>query len=500
MRTAKGLSIVGDTTATQRSSLVLPLTLLACVADPSTPLPSGSDADTDTDTQSDTAEPDLPEDTDTGDQTHTPGGCIDADGRITRPFATGSEVPTKLYTFEVDGSSFVLEVSVPGTSLRHGYVANNAEQIVSTVVYEMNDGDGYVDHTRVTVFDRSTGEQRWSVDLVDYDLSSLLWLSDDGTFVTQNNPSYPQQAVNGVMIEAGEVTGFPAFQPLGPRSADGWIRGKPTDAGYASPNGLGFFAPDSDTVIELEGSDPWSFYLPPNQPEQIEYSRDDVSAWVLAELDVSESLPIPELAGSALALRDAVGRYRLISGFDISETHVGSIRLDVETGERLLIEPPTLAADQSLLECTTRVQQLTPDGQIAYVLTDSQHTWLALHDPETDTWTDRGRPMVDVNFANLSRHSENWWTIRAGEDPRSCPPNPSEPPGPRNALSGNSKQLLEMELDFVHPGFDWYSSWVRVDPTAACLSWTNGRGGWTVLDLHDFDALTDGGGDWWLWL
>lgn len=428
-------------------------------------------------------------DADTGDTDEAEAlACVDANGLV--PGVLRLE-PALDRAWMIDGATET-ELELTGADGSVVLVGGAAGDWIAVV--------RYVDQHSVThAFSRDSGELLWTREIEGFSISQT-WLAEDGWLAGTATP-YGSGARIGFVMSEQETTELPGHEPIaapafghvaayvvdsvGTREQVGWIDldGQGWQPATPAPS-------DMSAVVDQDH-------------HTLEYLTlvDGVPAFVRARPGEAETiaLPIEQLEGQSLYVMASTGRYRVVRRYDSNDTQVVHVRVDVETGDAVLVnpEPPP---GWSFFDCYDRRISVDGGGRLYYELRNDESARPWAYDVEQDTWTQLGHQLGLVDDIDVLAQSRDVMLVRGTAQFQTyCPPTEWEP-APADALVGDSQQLVRREpsLTIVLPTYTWQ---VLIDREQRCAA-SMGEDGWEVRALDGSDAMIDGGPGTgtWLWL
>jgi hypothetical protein len=431
---------------------------------------------------------------DTGDTGDTDGpealGCIDDNGLVHGALRLESELDR---AWVIDGATEMeLELTGPDGAVALAGVA--AGDWIAVMRFD-GDFSGGIMHA----FSRSSGELQWTRELDGFGVSRM-WLAEDGWLAASATPYLPGVRVGFVMSEQ-EMFDLPDHEPIA-APALGHVAAYAIDSmgfrqqvGWMDLDDQGF-QPASPTPSEM------SAFVSEDQ-HTLEYLAlvDGAPALVRARPGEAETivLPIEQLDGQSLFVETSTGRYRVVGRYDTNTEEVVHVRVDVEAGEAVLVnpEPPP---GWSFFDCYARRIAVDGGGRLYYELRNDASARPWAYDVEQDTWTQLGLELGLVDDIDVMAQSQDVMLVRGmAQFQTFCPPT-EWAPAPEDALVGDSQQLIRREpaVSMVLPTYTWQ---VMIDREQRCAA-SMGEDGWEVRALDGSDTVIDGGpgSGTWLWL
>jgi hypothetical protein len=433
------------------------------------------------------------DDTDSGD-TDEPDdlACVDEDGLV--PGVLRLE-PASARAWVIDGGA-ELELALAGDEQAEWLVGAAAGDRIAVARI---DGPFDDQDSIVQAFSRSASEPLWTRELGGVGISQL-WMADDGWLAGTVNPYLPGIRVGFVMSddEAFELTDHePIAAPtlghvaafevdaLGVRQAAGWINLDDLGWQAASPTPLDTQA----TVAE--------------DRHTLEYLAlvDGAPAFVRARPGEAEviALPVELLEAQSLHVTASSDGYRLVRRYDANSMQHVHVRVDIEAGEAVLVnpEPPP---GWSFFDCYDRRIAVDGEGRLYYELRNDASARSWVYEVEHDTWTQLGRELGLVDDIDVMAQSADVLLVRGmAQFQTFCPPTEWDE-APADALIGDSVQLVRQQpaLTMVLPTYTWQ---VLIDRQQRCAA-SVGENGWEVRPLDGSDAVIEvgPGAGTWLWL
>lgn len=284
-----------------------------------------------------------------------------------------------------------------------------------------------------------------------------LFVDDDGgvTLVAQSGSGY-YVALDGATESLG------SFQPGGPLT-NGWIPGRhmgfnePTDSGFLEL-GNGDFVP-----VGVGGNNWWRF-----ADGAIEQLDGNTGVFYRGTTEGTQTVELP--AANIWSLEAEAGDYRLFASNDGEDTKL-SIRLDVESGELLTVDP-VLPVGLEAFDCYYRTNRIDADGRITFELRDDDSARVMLWDPASDAWTQLGQLVSNVDDLEPYAVADHSFAITGIGLNQSFCPHPDWGTPPPGALLDHSTQFVRVDPPFELV-LDQVEGWnLTVDPHERCLSWT----------------------------
>jgi hypothetical protein len=340
----------------------------------------------------------------------------------------------------------------------------------------------------IHVFDIATGESEWSRELQGW--TAELWASNEG--------------VSGVILGPENTSDGFVLAPAPEQSIE--LVGR---SPLAAPHENRIVARDIDDGsygwIDLAGN-VWT----PAQPQPLATTFANVDddertleyvaegdlglEFVRAKVAGNATFPLPDFPG-VIHPTFAAGDFRLLVGSDPDTQIDFYVRVDIESGEALLLEPELPIGRQWFEGCYGRQVALDPDGALVFVLHDGASAQTFAWQPEIDQWTATGIPVSAVAHVGMSSTGSAFHVTETADD-LCMAMDWAEPP--IGALLGDSVQLFRHEpaLAIELPNAPVYVSLDAEERCAAYLVQPH----WRVLDLDGSVEVGIASGNAWLWL
>jgi hypothetical protein len=351
----------------------------------------------------------------------------------------------------------------------------------------------------VHAFSRSTGEQLWTRQITGLGVSQL-YTADDGWVAGTVSPFLPGEQVGFVMSDATAFV-LRDHEPLAAPSI-GYVAAYEIDelgtrqqAGWLNLDGLGW-VPATPTPLNTQATIAADRHT-------LEYLAlvDGSPAFVRARAIGTESIALPFelLEGQSLYLTASNGSYRVVRRYDPNDPQVVQVRVDLESGEAVLVnpEPPP---GWSFFDCYDRRVAVDGEGRLYFELRNdaSAATWA--YNVESDQWSQLGLELGLVDDIEVMAQSPDVLLVQARAQFQTfCPPT-EWAESPADALLGDSVQLVRREpaLEMVLPNYTWQ---VLIDRQQRCAA-SVGENGWQVRPLDGSDTVIEAGpgAGTWLWL
>lgn len=353
--------------------------------------------------------------------------------------------------------------------------------------------------TVVHVFARDSGEQLWTRELAGVGVSQM-WVAEDGAVAGSISQIVPGVRVGFVMTDAAVLElpdhspiaapalGQVAVHELGPQGtqdASGWIDLADGSWQPAMPE------PTSSSVAVGEDGHTLEY------PTQV----DGAAAFVRARPGEAEilALPLEPIEGQSLYVIASAGNYRVVRGYDPNDATSEHVRVDLEAGDAVLVDPEP-PPGWSFFDCYDRRVAVDGDGRLYFELRNDASARPWAYDVEEDSWTQLGHELGLVDDIDVVAQSQDVMLVRGTAQFQTfCPPT-EWAQAPEDALVGDSVQLVRREpaLTMVLPSNTWQ---VLVDRQQRCAALV-GENGWEVRALDGSGAVIDFGmdGGTWQWL
>jgi hypothetical protein len=326
-------------------------------------------------------------DSETGDTEGVGGECITDEGRLA---LTGLLLHEQATVFDSDGGRW-LQVNITGGEQIELKGAGRGEHVV--VARNREKPSSNDDEAVVHVFDRASGELQWDTTLNDARVEQM-WVSEDGWVsgaLELDEFGAPGLPV-GFVASADETHALLSYQPL-TAVQDGRVA-----AVEIVPNTIGEvgWLTIADMTWVAAQPSPSQLGVRVVDEQTLEYVAQGAEGevFVRATLDGSETFEFP---GGQVTPMGGRGSYRLLQTLNLVEAVPRFARLDIESGEILVIDPE-LPAEWSHLDCAGRNARIDDNGTVLFELellaADIVAVWA--YAPEDDTWTQLGSDVSGV--------------------------------------------------------------------------------------------------------
>ncbi len=440
--------------------------------------------ETDTDDTDDTSDTD-----ETGDTGEMDEACVTAEGTL-GPAAVQLDGTSDRAWVIADGSEHELALVGPADDAVWLEGAGAGERIA------IARSTGDFGHATIHAFDRSSGALAWTRELAGVGVSQL-WVADDGWIAGPINPSQPGQLVGFAMNDdqaivladhqplAAPSDGVVVAQEVLPDSSGGmigWITLADQSWTPTQPppsHNYGARIDDDDRTLEYMAAGP---------------------VFVRASPDASATFELPseQLPSDDITVVGAAGRFRLLQAADPVDFNSVSVRLDIESGEAIVVDPPP-PPGWSWFDCYARNARIDADGALLFELRDSASAQVWAFQPDDAQWSEVGFAVGladDIDFAgqfggvHVVRSAAQFMTF--------CPPTMWDEP-PAEALVGDSLQIVRRSpaLALALPSDGW--SPVVVDEGERCVAYPS-VDGWRVRALEGEAELSFEPSGTWQWL
>jgi hypothetical protein len=456
---------------------------------------TGSDETGSDETGSDEADTGDDTDGETGDETGDepePLTCFDEDGLVPAVLRVET-APARAWV--IDGSTQI-DLELTGSGEPAGLFGAAAGDNIAIVRV-----DGVFDDqdSIVHAFARESGELLWTRELAGAGVSQV-WMAEDGWLAGIAYPYLPGTRVGFVMSEQAAFN-LPDHEPItapalghvaayavdgqGTRQALGWI--DLDDQGWQGA------APTPLNMSAVVGED----------RHTLEYLAlvEGAPAFVRARPGEADAiaLPLEQLEGQSMHVVASAGSFRVVRRYDGNDEAIVHVRVDLEAGDALLVnpEPPP---GWSFFDCYDRRVAVDGGGRMVYELRNDESARPWAYDVEQGSWTQLGHELGLVDDIDVFAQSQDVMLVRGmAQFQTFCPPS-EWAEAPADALVGDSSQLIRSEpaLTMVLPPYTWQ---VLIDRGQRCAA-SIGEAGWQVRALDDSGDVIDvepGTGQW-MWL
>lgn len=435
---------------------------------------SDSDDDTDGETDSDTTD----SESETGEAASE---CIDDQGQLLRPALLLDEDNDSARLF-VDGSEQTLAMVGPD----HPQIELLAKAAGDHIAIARSSG-WWGDETSTTVqsFSISTGELEWSREIPGVWISYQLWVGEEGG--VSGTGIGPQQNLDGFAIVGETMVEFVDIAPLAaPHDGRVSARGFTGDYGWLDLEDESWIAssiqPAAGTSAEVAAD---------GRTLEFVTEGDLGMEFVRATVDANQIIPLPTVPG-VLHPSYTAGDFRVLVAHDGEMQSY--IRVDIESGEALLLEPELPIGQQWFEGCWDRARALDPDGALVFMLHDGASVQAFSWRPETAEWTAIGLPVTATSHISLFASTGSVHVAQSTAD--LCEQLGWSDP-PIDALLGDSLQLIRHQ-PAVAIELPPAALTAIVDGDERCAAYSTGEQ-WWVRALDGEAEITIGAGSW-LWL